>query len=71
MGLSEIEARLHALSADDKNKIKQDCEQEIARFAELFAQLGNGALGRYEESILRTYLMAKATSLLPSDPPTP
>lgn len=71
MSAKDVEERLRAMPADEKAAMQAEVSCKVDCFAAFFAELGNGELSRSEEALLRTYLTAEATGLLPSARPAP
>lgn len=71
MSGKDVEERLRALPPERRKELAAEVEERLARFAVLFEEIGNGELSRSEEALLRTYLMAEVTGLLPSGHPSP
>ena len=71
MTVKDVEARLQAMPTAEKAAMRAAVEKQIEEFDRFFEELGNGSMSRTEAALLRTYLTAAATGLLPSARPTP
>lgn len=68
MDAQTVERQLRALPAETRARMEREAEEEIETFDTFFQAIGNQALSRLERAILKTFLVAKATGLLPSAP---